>query len=530
MNEGPIRGTLIMGAFLNERLVETLCKQVGVQFRLFSLSVPDAMPRDMQEIAIELESATNAVFRPLGMKSINAYGMLRDLNAKPALLVEAVTPRNITHEGMRAQRVALGASIGGGAVLLLGMLAMLRRTVVDPIASLTGHVVSIGKHNDLSARLALTRTDEIGTLAREFDATLDRLDQDRRSRENAEHALRDSEARLRAILDTAPDAIFTLDTEKRIASLNEAASRLFGYEAAEAAGMPFCALVPGVFEDASPEPTGSKPPSEIEIHGVRKDGSRFPIHLMHSAGAYASGAFTTVIVRDITALKHMHERVLRAQNLALLGQMGASVAHEVRNPLAAISGAIQVFAHSLDAADPRRDVLVEVLAQTRRMEQTINELLQFARPWRPHFRPFDLVELLQRIVAACETENAFAAISFRLSCTDSCIVVADPDLVHQVTLNLFQNASQAMVHGGTVSCHLSADSETVRLHIKDDGPGIPAEAQARIFEPFFTTRARGTGLGLPICKQIMEAHGGTILLRSEPGDGVEIILEFPKGA
>ncbi len=92
MNEGPIRGTLIMGAFLNERLVETLCKQVGVQFRLFPLSVPDAMPRDMQEIVIELKNATNAVFRPLGMKSINAYGMLRDLNAKPALLVEAVTP------------------------------------------------------------------------------------------------------------------------------------------------------------------------------------------------------------------------------------------------------------------------------------------------------------------------------------------------------------------------------------------------------------------------------------------------------
>ena len=223
----------------------------------------------------------------------------------------------------------------------------------------------------------------------------------------------------------------------------------------------------------------------------------------------------------------MTARLREAEQLAQIGQLAASLAHEVKNPLAGISGAIQVMRANLEPTDPHWPVLGEVLRQINRLDRSVKDLLVFARPKPPQYQRCDVPRTVERVLDLLRKEPEFERVRFEHSLPANMpTVAADEHLLEQLLMNLLLNAAQASSPGGLVRLSAVAGDGNVQIGVQDRGCGMTAEVLRRAFEPFFTTKARGTGLGLPICRKIVEAHGGEIAVRSVPGEGTAVTVEL----
>jgi signal transduction histidine kinase len=177
--------------------------------------------------------------------------------------------------------------------------------------------------------------------------------------------------------------------------------------------------------------------------------------------------------------------------------------------------------------DGRREVVAEILDQVRRLDRTVRDLLNFARPISPSRQDLELLESMSSVWKMLAPQAGAGAIRFSLEGDLDARVTGDPHLLRQVWTNLFQNAVEAMPKGGDLRAHIAA-GPVVRVEIRDSGNGIDAATVERMWRPFFTTKTRGTGLGLPIVKKIIEAHGGRIWCDSEAGKGTTFFVEIPQ--
>ncbi len=368
-----------------------------------------------------------------------------------------------------------------------------------------------------------------GTLGSGEDITEQRLRED---------SLKRREAELQAIVDTAVDGIITIDEKGLVQTFNSAATRLFGYQPQEIIGENISKLMPEPDKThhdqylANYLGTGSAKIIGIgrEVHGKRKDGSVFPLYLSVSETRVPGRRVFTGIVHDLTAFKQMQEQLLQSRHLAMIGEMAATVAHEIKNPLAGIGGAIHVLRDTLEAGDARRDIMGEILDQVRRLDDTVRQLLMLSKPWKPSCQSCDLRALARQVCTFAEEEAQFSHVRFLFEGDEKLVAEVDSSLVQQVLLNLIQNSAQALTDTGRIIFSFRQTREAAEIEITDTGPGVSPEVQDRLFRPFVTTKAQGTGLGLPICKKIMEAHGGSISIVSRAGKGATVSLRFPTRA
>lgn len=233
-------------------------------------------------------------------------------------------------------------------------------------------------------------------------------------------------------------------------------------------------------------------------------------------------------IRDVER-SAMHEKLEQAEHLAHMGQLAASLAHEIKNPLAGISGAIQVIRGGMRPNDKHRPVLDEILRQVTRLDGTVKDLLIYARPQAPRLGRCDLTRVMDRVLTVLreepdmrrvrveyETEGAYASFP------------ADESQIEQVLINLVLNAAQAVADEGIVRVLVNFEPREVQIIVADDGGGMDEATARRAFEAFYTRKARGTGLGLPICRKIVESHGGSIVIESVVGEGTRVIVRLPQ--
>jgi len=393
----------------------------------------------------------------------------------------------------------------------------------NPVLAKSGEERMIAWHN------AVLKDEEgriTGTLSSGEDIT---------ERQRDEETLRRSEAEIRAVLETVVDGIITIDEKGIVQSFNPAAARIFGYSSDEVIGQNIAILMP--------EPDGSQHDDYLgnylrtgekkiigigrEVIGKRKDGTTFPVYIAVSEVHLGDEVKFTGIVRDLTEFKQMQEKVLQAQSLATIGEMAASIAHEIKNPLAGISGAIEVLRDGLEAEDPSREIMDEIVGQVRRLDNRVRELLMLSKPWHPEKQLCDLRTLIEKVSARAQEQESFAQVQFILKGKKAVMAPVDPTFFEQVLWNVLHNASQAMPDGGEIRYSFSQKEGFVLLTVADTGAGIPDHQLDRIFRPFYTTKTRGTGLGLAICQKIMQAQGGSIVVSSEVGRGTEVTLSFP---
>jgi two-component system sensor histidine kinase PilS (NtrC family) len=374
-----------------------------------------------------------------------------------------------------------------------------------------------------------------------------------------------------AIVANVPSGIMTLDLAGRVVTFNQAAERITGYELEalrdhlwQATPFWVCAGLGPFF--AHPDP--SMPPPPVEVYLTRRDGRAIPVGIAFSPmrGEDGSPVGLVAIFQDLTERRQVEEQLRRADRLAALGQLAANIAHEIRNPLAAISGSVEVLREDQIIAASSRDLLQIVLREAHRLKLITGQFLDFSKPRPLLFRPCPLRPLVE------ETLHLLAKSSERHPATTWAVteeppdlsVLADSDQLRQVVWNLCLNAVQAMPEGGhlTVSLRLAPEGsqlvkssigqlgkmgdsrredqlttrqidhstppsdggEWVEMAFQDTGRGIPPQELGRIFDPFYTTRASGTGLGLAIARKILESMGGRIDVASRPNAGTTFLL------
>jgi len=229
---------------------------------------------------------------------------------------------------------------------------------------------------------------------------------------------------------------------------------------------------------------------------------------------------------DITERKRSELLLRERTALARLGEMAAVVAHEVKNPLAGIRGSLQVIGGRMAPDSRDRVVLGDIIDRLDSLNNIVDDLLVFARPREPKIAPVVLDGLLQSTAALLKKDPAHAATRVEIADT-RVVVLADPEQLQLVLVNLFLNAAQSMHNEGLIRVAVSTDDGAHRIAIGDQGPGIPADVRERIFEPFFTTKHRGTGLGLPTAKRLIERHGGNITIDCPPTGGTIVTVSLP---
>jgi signal transduction histidine kinase len=248
----------------------------------------------------------------------------------------------------------------------------------------------------------------------------------------------------------------------------------------------------------------------------------------------ASAALSKLLILDMQVVldayyETRHRKELqRSEQLAAVGELAASIAHEVRNPLAGMKGALEVLQSELAVKPSNLEIVDELLAQIARLENLVRDLLTFARPSAISVRDFDLHELLDRLLKLYKDEADAAKIAIhRIYGPGTGNIKADPQQMEQVFFNLIHNAIQAMDDGGTLTVTTQATERGIVIRFQDTGGGVPADDMPRIFQPFFTTKHRGSGLGLPIVKKIIKAHGGDIEVASAIGEGTAATMTLP---
>lgn len=345
-------------------------------------------------------------------------------------------------------------------------------------------------------------------------------------------------------VESLTSGLLTTDPERRITSFNPEAERITGLAAERALGLPLEEVIPGASAELADAPGGDRTPRSRRRRLGYRNAEGEERHLGLSSSVLrevdGSGSGSVLIFQDVTDVVAMEHELRRNERLAAAGQLAADIAHEVRNPLAAISGSVEMLRSGLGEGkgDAERGRLMEiVLREIDRLDALITDFLQYARPAPPKAEPVDLAAAAEEVAAVFEARGR-PGVRLEREVAEGLHVLADAAQVRQVLWNLVLNAADAMPEGGRVriaarrleraqgaapegrnGAEEQEEAPAVAVEVCDEGAGIPAEVLERIFDPFFTTKRDGTGLGLATVHRIVEGHGGSLRVESRVGEG-----------
>ena len=358
------------------------------------------------------------------------------------------------------------------------------------------------------------------------------------------------QSQLQSILDTVPEAMIVIDARGVMRSFSAAATRLFGWTPEEALGRNVNSLMPAPYREEHDgylqryQTTGEKRIIGIGriVVGERKDGSTFPMELAVGEAHVGRESFFTGFVRDLTErrdqerrLQELQSELVHVSRLTAMGEMASSLAHELNQPLAAVVGYIRGSSTLLESDTPDverlRRALDRAAEQALRAGDIIKRLREFVAKGETEHTVEDPSKLMEEAsaLALVGARDQGLRVSMRLG-RNLGLVIVDKIQIQQVALNLIRNAIDAMADGAVRELDLAVDrsgDDAVLVTVRDTGPGIDPEVAERLFQPFVTTKASGMGVGLSICRTIIEAHGGRIWAERNDRGGASFFFNLP---
>ena len=402
-----------------------------------------------------------------------------------------------------------------------GIAFLLQGIISRPILDLAGVARRISEVGDYSIRVPKKSEDEIGQLSDGFNNMLEQIERRQLEQNRAEAALRESEDRYRGLVESSPDAIFVVQ-RGNIAFINAAGLKMLGYKSIEE-----------LKRESSPSLTekllnGSDAAAPFETSFKRKDGSNIELEVTITELLFKGAAATQVMARDVTESNNLRQSAEKMERLAAIGEFAAMIAHEVRNSLGSISLNFKYLSERLDAPEAYKSKFSNIEQGIQRIQEVIKGVLEFSRPAPSKLKRTSIQQLLDSSCLAVEKELEQSGITmirdYDMKLPE---LMLDANQIVQVFVNLFLNARQAMMPGGTLHISAKATEHEVVIEVRDTGRGIPADNLERIYDPFFTTRTDGVGLGLAIVTRTLEQHGAKISARSTLEKGTCFTVIFP---
>jgi two-component system, NtrC family, sensor histidine kinase PilS len=342
------------------------------------------------------------------------------------------------------------------------------------------------------------------------------------------------------IIQSITSALITLDDEGRIILFNPAAEEIFGIPANQAVSRPLDEVLPALREamDNGLKTSGyhgesRKPQALMDVPYVRSDGEKMFLQTSVSPLSLPGGSQRGQILffQDMTAMRQIEAEMKRVEGLALAGQLAAGIAHEIRNPMASISGSIQILKEGLEKDAMSSRLMDIILREVSRLNHLVSDFLLFARPKAADVQTFDLNQLIRDSLELFRNRGEWTTkVRVETAMNGPLEMKSDPEQIKQLLWNLYLNAVEAMLDGGTL--HISTNMEDAKktqrryakITIRDTGNGFSKEALDNLFTPFFTTKEGGSGLGLAIVKRIVEGLRGEVHGRNHAEGGAEITL------
>ncbi len=339
------------------------------------------------------------------------------------------------------------------------------------------------------------------------------------------------------IIQSVSSGLVALDEHSKIIVFNRGAERIFNIDSRDAIRQDIRDIIPHIM----PYLKIYNPHKFSQLSYKRQDDQQIDLLLnispLKEYGGSKKGEI--LVFQDTTRIREMEQEVKRMEDLAMLGELAAGIAHEIRNPLASISGSIQVLNDSLskEEAHINRRLMEIVLREVNRLNNLVNDFLQFARPQRTEIEEFELNQLIMDTLYIFQNSQSWSKnLDIETKIMSPLKIKSDPQQLKQVFWNIFLNASEAMPKGGLIS--ISAEKETgfqgssesvesVRIKIEDNGPGLDPKIAKDIFKPFSTTKKDGSGLGLAIVKRLVEGLGGEVSGENLAREGAMITIILP---
>ncbi len=311
------------------------------------------------------------------------------------------------------------------------------------------------------------------------------------------------------ILASLSSGLITVDRDRKIIYSNRAASELTALSSEELLGANLSRVFPDLDDGALA--SGQRYESRFE----REDGTElhfgFSVSLLRDSVGDSNG--NIIIFQDLTEIRALEEQMQRSQRLAAVGELAAGIAHEIRNPLASISGSVEMLRDDEESSEENRMLMSIVMREVERLNDLITEFLNYSRPRTLQLSKLSLQQIIREICQLFQAGDGDTEIEIEIQNADGRTVLADEEAMRQVVWNLLKNGAEACEisnRPAKLYIEVIAGESTTSLAVEDDGPGLDDKAAEHIFEPFYTTKDRGTGLGLATIYRIIEDHGGVI--------------------
>lgn len=402
--------------------------------------------------------------------------------------------------------------------------------VTRPIQDILAKVNDVAK-GKFEPPLNVESRDELGQLAHRINAMTSHLLQHTNRLGQTLEENRAVKEHLESVINGTSDAIHTVDMDGRIISTNKAFEELYGWGAADALIKPPYLVPATVQGQESLRLTQLKngavlPP--VETVRLKRDGSLVEVSVSTSVIRDEEGQPQSFVhvSRDMTERNRIEELLRRSEKLTTVGQLAAGVAHEIRNPLTTLRGFLQLQQEKKILVPLHIDLM---LSELDRINMIVSEFLILAKPQAVHFQQRDLRHIVGDVISLLDSQAHLFGIEFVTYFSDvPAMVHCEENQLKQVFINVIKNAIEAMPDGGTITLEQHQHNDLVVIVVSDEGGGIPEDILPKLGEPFFTNKETGTGLGLMVSQRIIQAHNGSLEIRSQYGRGAEVTIKLPE--
>jgi len=535
-HEGPVRGNVIMGRYLHTSELTKLSEASGLPISLALFGQP---PTPDFIIAQDHLSQSLPIFaQSLNDTRMAGYFLLNDLNGIPLVTLRADDNRIAFIQGKESMAVTAILFVAIGVAFFAMTFFMIDRQILSRLSLLNRDVATMSSGDHSSLKVNIKGDDEIASLANNINGMLDVIN---RYTERLELTVRErtkdlseNREKLKSIFDASPDPIIAMDLESRIVDCNTLMVNFSDFSREELLSLPALAFVAEKDRQKVSSRLVSLQKSRsgisrLECSLSKKDGQEFPgelsMSLLKNAHGLAIGF--VIIVRDLTERKQLEERLLKSERLAGIGELAGMIGHDLRNPLAGIKNATYFLRKKQGSfvGDSGLQMLAIIDKAVEYSNKIINDLLDYSREIRlelQNFKPKSLIDYI--LVTTTIPQN----IKISDKSDSSLEIIADSNKIERVFNNIIKNAIDALDRdGGVIEITSRQNDGKAEISFSDNGKGMPPEVVSKIFTPLFTTKAQGMGFGLSICKRIVEAHGGSISVKTEVGIGTSFTVSLP---